>query len=86
MERNLKDLLLKYYNNFDEFGAYDINEYFNSEFGDDYDVFALDSNNSDALEYLNEEFIEIDYEGYNDPNFATKVKSVLKRAIELINN
>lgn len=78
--------MLKYYNNFDEFGAYDINEYFNSEFGDDYDVFALDSNNSDALEYLNEEFIEIDYEGYNDPNFATKVKSVLKRAIELINN
>lgn len=75
-----------FYDNFEEYGAYEINEYFNSEFGDDYDSFALDEKNLEALNYLNDEFIDIDIDYHNSIEFDIKVKKTLEKALEILNN
>lgn len=86
METDLRNKLLMFYDNFEDYGAYEINEYFNSEFGDDYDSFALDEKNLEALNYLNDEFIDIDIDYHNSIEFDIKVKKTLEKALKMLNN
>lgn len=85
MERTLKQVLVEYIKNFEKYGAYSINEYFNSDFGDEYDLFELDEKNIKALEYLNDEFIDIDMNFLSTVQTENKVKKVLSNALGLIN-
>lgn len=84
MERNLKFVLQNYLDNFDKYRSLKINNYFNSDFSDDYEEFEKDKSNIEALEYLNDEFIDIDTDYLDSPNLDNKVKSVLEEAINKI--
>ncbi len=81
MERDLKnklnDLKLNY-------STYEINEYFANDFADDYDFFAKDENNIEALEFLNDEFIDIDTDYRGTDNFEAKVFETIDKALKLI--
>ncbi len=68
----------------DNFSAYKINEYFANDYADDYDIFEKDKNNLAALEYLNDEFIDIDIDYSQTDQFEQKVFETLEKALKLI--
>lgn len=81
MGKNLKEKLLFLKANCN---PYEINEYFAVEFADDYDVFAQDKNNIEALDYLNDEFIDIDVDYSHSIDFNSKVKGTIDEAINML--
>lgn len=81
MEKNLKEKLFFLKANCN---SYQINEYFAVEFADDYDVFAQDKSNIEALDYLNDEFIDIDIDYSHTSKFDSKVKEVIDKAIDML--
>ena len=81
LEKNLKEKLLFLKANCK---PYEINEYFAVEFADDYDVFAQDKNNIETLEYLNDEFIDIDVDYSHSSAFDSKVRETIDEAINML--
>ncbi|WP_295147318.1 hypothetical protein [uncultured Peptoniphilus sp.] len=81
MEKNLKEKLLFLKENCN---PYEINEYFAIEFADDYDVFAQDKNNIETLDYLNDEFIDIDVDYSHRDDFDSKVRETIDEAINML--
>lgn len=81
MEKNLKEklLFLKASCN-----PYEINEYFAVEFADDYDVFAKDKSNIETLDYLNDEFMDIDVDYSHTDEFDSKVRESIDEAINML--
>lgn len=63
---------------------YEINEYFAFEFADDYNVFAQDKNNIEVLDYLNDEFIDIDVDYSHSSEFDSKVRETIDEAINML--
>ena len=82
MEKNLKEKLLFLKSNC---SAYEINEYFATEFADDFDEFGKEKDNVRILNYLNDEFIDIDIDYSQTKEFASKVKEVVDEAINMLN-
>lgn len=81
MEKNLREklLFLRAICN-----PYEINEYFAVEFADDYNVFAQDKSNIEALDYLNDEFIDIDVDYNYRDGFDSKVRYTIDEAINML--
>ena len=77
-----------YANNFlDNFDAKNINEYFATDFSDDWEDYFMKENNSnieEVLQYLNDHFIDIDVDYRDTKEFESKVKKTLKKAIEIL--
>lgn len=63
---------------------YKINKYFAVEFADDYDVFAQDKKSIEVLDYLNDEFIDIDVDYSHTDEFDSKVKGTIDEAINML--
>lgn len=82
LEKSLKEKLLFLKANCK---PYEINEYFAVEFADDYDVFAQDKNNIEVLDYLNDEFIDIDVDYSLRDDFDSKVRETIDEAINMLN-
>ena len=81
MERDLKIVLENFLNNFN---AHDINEYFANDFIDDWDSYLKNNTPIDVLEYLNDNFYDIDID-YRDTNmFDSKIKETLTKALEML--
>lgn len=82
MERKkLIDVLKKFLSDFD---AEKINNYFATDFGDDWDEYLVDDELESVLQYLNDCFIDIDID-YRDTNqFERKVRETLQTAIKMI--
>lgn len=85
MEYTLNEQLIVFLNNFN---AKDINDYFGANFSEDYDRWETEKIDVKVLEFLNEEFINIDnnLEIHNTPEFDIKVKKTLEKALEILNN
>lgn len=81
MEKDLKEKLLFLKANCN---PYEINEYFAVEFADDYDAFAQDKSNIEALDYLNDEFIDIDVDYSHTDEFDSKVIETIDEAINML--
>ena len=81
LEKNLKEKLLFLKANYK---PYEINEYFAVEFADDYKVFAQDKNNIEVLDYLNDEFIDIDVDYSLRDDFDSKVRETIDEAINML--
>lgn len=81
LEKNLKEKLLFLKANCT---PYEINEYFAVEFADDYDVFAQDKKSIEVLDYLNDEFIDIDVDYSHTIEFDSKVKETIDKAINML--
>lgn len=81
MGKNLKEKLLFLKENCK---PYEINEYFAVEFADDYDGFAQDKNNIEALDYLNDEFIDIDVDYSHRDDFDSKVRGTIDEANNML--
>lgn len=64
--------------------SYEINKYFAVEFADDYDVFAQDKKSIEVLDYLNDEFIDIDVDYSHTDEFDSKVKGTIDEAINML--
>lgn len=80
-----KERLKKMLNSFlNHFNAEVINNYFASEFGDDWDSFLEDSDIESILQYLNDSFIDIDVDFRETNQFEYKVKETIKTAIKML--
>ena len=82
--KNLKVMI----NNFlDNFNAKKINEYFATDFSDDWEDYFIKENYSnieEVLQYLNDNFIDIDVDYRDTKQFESKVKEMLNKAIEML--
>lgn len=85
MERDLKEFLIELRDNN---SAFDINGYFGSgDFADDYDEYEKKikyKSQLEVLSFLNDEFIDIDTDYYDSPDFEERVFKTLDRAIEML--
>ncbi|MDO4765172.1 MAG: hypothetical protein Q4A29_03860 [Eubacteriales bacterium] len=81
MEKDLKQMLLNFLENFD---AYEINEYFAWDFAEDCVEFEKINDSEEVLEYLNDAFYEIDTQVLPDHLLERKVKETIKTALEMI--
>lgn len=80
MENDLKEKLLDLKNNYD---YKEINEYFATEFSDDYYIFERDEKNIKILEFLNDSFIDIDIDYSKTEEFEKKVNEVIDIALSM---
>lgn len=82
--KKLKEMLNNFLNNFN---AEDINEYFATNFYDDWDNYYIKENYSnieEVLNYLNDTFYDIDIDYRDTKKFESKVKETLKNAIKML--
>lgn len=81
MARTLKQMLENFLKDFD---AYKINEYFAMEFAEDFDVFLANGEPENVLQYLNDEFFEIDVDYNSSKKMDEKVRQTLTKALMMI--
>lgn len=81
MEKNLREKLLDLQKNVKPI---DINEYFASDFADDYAYFEQDKISTKVLDFLNTEFIDIDIDYRDTSNFENKVYDTLEKALLML--
>ncbi len=80
MEKDLKELIINFLNNFN---AKKINDYFANDYCDDWDIFSKNISN-EVLEYLNDSFYIIDTQYIDKDNFESKIKETLRKALDMI--
>jgi len=80
MEKDLRELINDFLNNFD---ANKINDYFANDFCDDWDMF-LKNTPENILEFLNDEFYIIDTQYIDSKDYVLKIKETLKKALKMI--
>ena len=78
---NLKALLEKFLNDFD---AYRVNEYFATDFVDDWDDYLNNGVPQRILEYLNDKFYDIDTSRKDVKFLERRIKETLTIALEML--
>lgn len=83
MEYTLKEQLIYFLNNFN---AKYINDYFGANFSYDYDRWEKEENNIKVLEFLNDEFINIDndLDIHGTSKLDERVRKCLEKALEML--
>ena len=84
MERDLKEFLMELRDNN---SAFDICDFFTWDFADEHDEFVKNikyDSQIKVLSFLNDEFIDIDTDYYDSPDFEERVFKTLDRAIEML--
>lgn len=84
MEKDLKKALISIQQNK---SAREICDYFTWDFADKHDEFVKNSkydSQDSVLSFLNDEFIEIDTDYYDSPDFEERVLKTIDKAIEML--
>lgn len=84
MEKDLKKVLINIRQNK---SARDICDFFTWDFADEHDEFVKNikyDSQIKVLSFLNDEFIDIDTDYYDSPDFEERVFKTLDRAIEML--
>lgn len=84
MEKDFKKALISIRKNK---SAREICDFFTWDFADEYDEFEKNSkydSQDNVLSFLNDEFIDIDTDYYDSPDFEERVSKTINRAIEML--